>query len=337
MALSLLGNDFDSCCLLLFSLLTSGLLGKVAYSLRLEDYTSAHLLCFTFITLGAEHHCLILQITCNLQPFMSAWSSGFDKRVAAASAAEGRMDQHMHGSQEDSWARRGRLPTKDQSPTLTASSSHHRWAAPPRAATGTRQPDGWLCGGKDGCGYRKNQDNQCHGCSAPWGHWRVVQRTSGHFALSNSFLAWQDRGPLEHERTQLPPRGGPLVPPWKQTGKGRVNKQRGGQAGHHKTGKGKGKDKQQHNAGDDHKSPTTPADDEEMLDYEIEVGWAVLKLHWPHRGRCLVHRHQQSLLCSKRWQLRRKGILPEHHCQTGCRRYTKGWQIWGNSCKSKRD
>ena len=49
------------------------------------------------------------------------------------------------------------------------------------------------------------------------------------------------------------------------------------EAGHHKTGKGKGKDKQQHNAGDDLRSPTTPANDEEMLDDEIEVDLGSLK------------------------------------------------------------
>ena len=111
--------------------------------------------------------------------------------------------------QQGTWRRAGqRSRSRSGSKSLS-------WSAPDNSLPPLR--GGWTCGGKSGCGFRRNTEAKCSVCKAPWGQWWAATAQDWRAPLANSF------GPLADDglaRLQTAGSQG-AVPPWKQSGKGR--------------------------------------------------------------------------------------------------------------------
>ena len=140
-----------------------------------------------------------------------AGTRSFDQRLVEASREEQRWRMQSHS------------PTPERS----LSPSRRSWTAKESSAS----EQVWSCGGRGGCGYRRNRGSTCAVCAQHWGHWQVqsngskpyrtgsplraTSQVKGHLAswptLGNSFQALEQRPPWKKntrgwEREQ-PPRG----------------------------------------------------------------------------------------------------------------------------------
>ena len=168
----------------------------------------------------------------------AAVSGGFDNRGLRALAGgsktfEQRLEEASRAEQRWMQQRASTTPERSVTPSRT---SRRSWAAKESQAS----DHCWSCGGKGGCGYRRNQGALCTVCAQPWGHWMAKARVDSR----DGAAVWAPQSPLP----ALANRYQPLEqhqPPWKRQGEGwsvgqQPNKSKGLGTGRGQGGKGSG-------------------------------------------------------------------------------------------------
>ena len=211
------------------------------------------------------------------------WSNG-QPSVSELAAASGQFDHRVHRA----------LAAERYSPSPGRSSSptYRTWSA----------KDTWSCGGKEGCGFRKNQGPACLVCAKSWGHWQqawyVEKDKDARPHLANSFQGF-DR-----------------LPPWKKKPDERneacLPKPSLQAAG----GKGKGKQgvRQKAVASDIADSPSPTA---EEMDVEHPIGLGKLRLAYAAVAAAMGPSTEmaETLLAQIREEEARKSSLVLPHVQ----------------------